>query len=70
LSFSARPKAASLGPAFAASPIFAPRQLLLHLLPWMACMQALQEQMPATKKSELIEVPLSKSKGLTDFPVF
>ncbi len=28
----------------------------LHLLPWMACMQVLQEQMPATKKSELKEV--------------
>jgi len=30
----------------------------LHLLPWMACMQALQEQKPVTKKSELIEIPI------------
>ena len=28
------------------------------LLPGMACMQALQEQKPATEKSELIEAPL------------
>jgi len=32
----------------------------LYLLPWMACMQALQEQKPVTKKSELIEAPLDR----------
>jgi len=31
----------------------------LHLLPWMACMLALQEQMPVTEKSLFLEIPLS-----------
>ena len=56
----------------AASPIFAPAKSAyrtslyispvsshLHLLPGMACMQALQEQKPATKKSRFSNVPLN-----------
>jgi len=31
----------------------------LLLLPWMACMQALQEQKPAAKKSLFLEASLS-----------
>ena len=30
----------------------------LLLLPWMACMQALQEQKPAAKKSLFLKAPL------------
>jgi hypothetical protein len=31
---------------------------LMLLLPWMACMQALQEQKPVTKKSLFFEAPI------------